>query len=145
MAAGELVPDFGPGELHRAAGAVLVGARPPLAAFNVELAPPATLQDAKAIAARIREGGSDGLPGVRAIGIWLGRRGAAQVSMNVEDPLKVRLVEVVSAIARYARPARAEAVGLVPTAALDGFPADLPIEVATTIEEALAATSDQPG
>ena len=60
---GELVPDFGPRRLHPTAGAVLVAARPPLVAFNVELAPPATLEDAKAIAAMIREGGEEGLPG----------------------------------------------------------------------------------
>ena len=70
---GELRPDFGPNELHPTAGAVLVAARPPLVAFNVELAPPATLEDAKAIAARIREGGPEGLESVRAIGLWLVR------------------------------------------------------------------------
>ncbi len=63
MAAGELRPDFGPGAPHPTAGAVLVAARPPLVAFNVELAPPATLADARRIAALIREGGEDGLPG----------------------------------------------------------------------------------
>ena len=45
IAAGELTPDFGPPALHPTAGAVLVAARPPLVAFNVELAPPATLED----------------------------------------------------------------------------------------------------
>ena len=69
---GELRPDFGPPRLHPTAGAVLVGARPPLVAFNVELAPPATLEDAKAIAAAIRESGPAGLESVRAIGVWLG-------------------------------------------------------------------------
>ena len=59
--AGELRPDFGPHRLHPTAGAVLVAARPPLIAFNVELAPPATLEDARAIAAAIREGGPEGL------------------------------------------------------------------------------------
>jgi glutamate formiminotransferase/glutamate formiminotransferase/formiminotetrahydrofolate cyclodeaminase len=139
MAASELTPDFGPRRLHPTAGAVLVGARPPLAAFNVELAPPATLQDAKDIAAAIREGGSHGLAGVRAIGIWLGRRGLAQVSTNVEDALHVSLAAVVAAIAEHARPARAEVVGLVPAAALRDFPADLEIKGAMTIENALAA------
>src|SRR5262249_54523959 len=57
--AGELVPDFGPRRAHQTAGATLVAARPPLVAFNIELAPPATLADARAIAARIREGGPD--------------------------------------------------------------------------------------
>ena len=67
---------------------MLVAARPPLVAFNVELAPPATLDDARRIAALIREGGEEGLPGVRAIGLELPHRGGvAQVSMNVEDHL----------------------------------------------------------
>ncbi|MDX8153680.1 hypothetical protein SK069_18935 [Patulibacter brassicae] len=71
LAAGELRPDFGPARLHPTAGAVLVGARPPLLAFNVELAAPATVDDARRIAAAVREGGADGLPGVRAIGLEL--------------------------------------------------------------------------
>ena len=58
-----LAPDYGPPRLHPTAGATLVAARPPLVAFNVELAPPATLDDAKRIAAAIREGGPEGLPG----------------------------------------------------------------------------------
>ena len=58
--------------LHPTAGAVLVAARPPLVAFNVELAPPARRSSRRgAIAAAIREGGAEGLPGVRAIGLWL--------------------------------------------------------------------------
>ncbi|MFL5823252.1 MAG: glutamate formiminotransferase [Solirubrobacteraceae bacterium] len=144
MVAGELTPDFGPRELHPTAGAVLVGVRPPLAAFNVELAPPATLDDAKAVAAAIREGGSHGLPGVRAFGLWLGGPAAAQVSMNVEDTLDVPLARVVAAIAQQATPARAEVVGLVPAAALRGFPADLPVRGARTIEDALAAAHGEP-
>jgi len=88
---GELRPDFGPSRLHATAGAVLVASRPPLVAFNVELAPPATLEDARAIAAVIREGGSGGLESVRAIGVWLAERGRAQVSTNVENHLKTPL------------------------------------------------------
>ena len=57
IAGGELKPDFGPPRLHPTAGATLVAARPPLIAFNVELAPPATLEDAERIAAGIRESG----------------------------------------------------------------------------------------
>lgn len=135
---GELRPDFGPRGLHPSAGAVLVAARPPLVAFNVELAPPATLEDAKAIAARIREGGAEGLPGVRAIGLWLAARGVAQVSTNVENHRRVPLAEVVAAIARYATPSRAELVGLAPQAAFEGFPEDLPVANRRTVEDALA-------
>ena len=125
---GELRPDFGPCEAHPVAGVTLVTARPPLAAFNLELAPPADLGTARAIAARIREGGADGLPGVRALGLQLtARGGVAQVSMNVEDPLGVPLARVVAAVAAHAPIAAAEIVGLVPRAALQGFPGDLPV------------------
>jgi glutamate formiminotransferase / 5-formyltetrahydrofolate cyclo-ligase len=135
---GELRPDFGPRRLHPSVGAVLVAARPPLVAFNVELAPPATLEDARTIATRIREGGPEGLEGVRAIGLWLDARGVAQVSTNVEDHLGVPLAEVVAAIARHATPSRAELVGLAPRAAFEGFPDDLPVANRRTVEDALA-------
>jgi glutamate formiminotransferase len=138
IAAGELRPDFGPRQLHPTAGAVLVAARPPLIAFNVELAPPATLEDARSIAARIREGGSEGLPSVRAIGLWLEARSVAQVSTNVEDHRAVPLAQVVEAIARHATPLRAELVGLAPAAAFDGFPDEVPVANRRTVEEALA-------
>jgi glutamate formiminotransferase / 5-formyltetrahydrofolate cyclo-ligase len=136
--AGELRPDFGPRRLHPSAGAVLVAARPPLVAFNVELAAPATVDDARAIAARIREGGPEGLPGIRAIGLWLAARGVAQVSTNVEDHRRVPLAEVVAAIARHATPSRAELVGLAPRAAFEGFPDELPVANRRTVEDALA-------
>lgn len=139
VAAGELRPDFGPRELHPTAGAVLVGARPPLVAFNVELASPATLADAAAIAARIREGGPEGLPSVRAIGVWLRDRGVAQISTNVEDHRATSLADVVAAICRHATPARAEIVGLAPRTALEGFPGEIPLIGARTIEDALVS------
>ncbi|MBV9002112.1 MAG: hypothetical protein JO304_23860 [Solirubrobacterales bacterium] len=134
----ELAPDFGPRRLHRTAGAVLVAARPPLVAFNIELAPPATLEDARAIAERIREGGPEGLPSVRALGLWLDARDVAQVSTNVEDHRAVPLAKVVEAVARHAAPIRAELVGLAPRAAFDGFPAELPVANRRTVEDALA-------
>jgi glutamate formiminotransferase len=135
--AGELRPDFGPRRLHPSAGAVLVAARRPLVAFNVELAAPATVEDAKEIAARIREGGPEGLQGVRAIGLWLDARGVAQVSTNVEDHRAVPLADVVGAIARHATPVRAELVGLAPAAAFAGFPDGLPVANRRTVEDAL--------
>jgi glutamate formiminotransferase len=137
---GELRPDFGPHNLHPTAGAVLVAARPPLVAFNVELAPPATLEDARAIAARIREGGAEGLESVRAIGLWLSARDVAQVSTNVENHRKTSLARVVEAIARHATPSRAELVGLAPRAAFEDFPDDVPVRGRTTIEDALQNT-----
>jgi glutamate formiminotransferase len=135
---GEQRPDYGPHRLHPTGGAVLVAARPPLVAFNVELAPPATLEDAKAIAASIRESGPEGLPSLRAIGIWLTNRGVAQVSTNVEDHHRTSLADVVAAVGRHARPARAELVGLAPRAAFEGFPPDIPVDNLRLIEDALA-------
>jgi len=129
MEAGELHPDFGPKLPHRGAGATLVTARPPLAAFNVEL-DSGDLELARAVAAALRESGG-GLPGVRAIGLVLSS-GCAQVSTNVNDPLAVPLRRVVERIGELAaplgaRPVEAELVGLAPAAALDGYPADVPI------------------
>ncbi len=139
LGAGEVRPDFGPDQLHPTAGATLVAAREPLVAFNLELAPPATLQDAKRIAGAIREGGPVGLPGVRAIGVPLS--GAPQVSTNVERPLEVPLKAVVDAVREQGEIARAELVGLAPRATLEGLPDDLFFvggdPVAQTIENAL--------
>jgi glutamate formiminotransferase/glutamate formiminotransferase/formiminotetrahydrofolate cyclodeaminase len=138
VARGEVAPDFGPREIDPRRGATLVAARPPLVAFNVELAPPATVRDAEAIAAAVREGGPEGLPGVRAIGLELrARGGVAQVSCNVEDFRAVPLARLVAAIARHAPVAEAELVGLAPAAAFDGFPPDLPVRNRRTLEEAL--------
>jgi glutamate formiminotransferase len=137
IAAGELAPNFGPDALHPTAGAVLVGARPPLIAFNVELGPTATLDDARAIAAKIREGGEEGLPGVRAIGLWLEHLGLAQVSTNVEDHRRASPAAVVAAVARHAPVAGAELVGLAPRAAFEDFPDDVALRGYETIEDAL--------
>jgi glutamate formiminotransferase/glutamate formiminotransferase/formiminotetrahydrofolate cyclodeaminase len=129
MASGELRPDFGPDEPHPTAGATLVGARPPLAAFNLELEG-ASVEETRAIAAELRESGG-GPPGVRAIGLGLDA-GRTQVSTNVHDPISVPLAKLVAAAARIAgryggRIVAAEIVGLVPRAALAGFPDDVPI------------------
>ncbi|MEA2193748.1 MAG: glutamate formiminotransferase / 5-formyltetrahydrofolate cyclo-ligase [Solirubrobacteraceae bacterium] len=138
---GDLQPDFGPARPDPRTGATLVGARPPLVAFNVELAPPATLADARAIAALIREGGAEGLPGVRAIGVDLAARGhpVAQVSANVEDHGRTSLAELAAAVARHAPVAGCELVGLAPRAAFDGFPVDVPVANRRTIEDALSS------
>jgi glutamate formiminotransferase/glutamate formiminotransferase/formiminotetrahydrofolate cyclodeaminase len=121
-----LRPDFGPQRLHPSAGATLLAARPPLVAFNVQLDVSASIADARAIAALIREGGEEGLPGVRAIAVEL-EGGIAQVSTNVERPLELPLARVVQAVRRHAPVAEAELVGLAPAAALEGFPEDVPI------------------
>ena len=121
-----LRPDFGPAHVDPRRGAVLVAARPPLVAFNVELAAPATVDDARRIAALVREGGDHGLPGVRAIGVGL-QGGRGQVSTNVERPSELPLAEVVRALALHAPLSRAELVGLAPTSCFEGFPAELPM------------------
>jgi glutamate formiminotransferase/glutamate formiminotransferase/formiminotetrahydrofolate cyclodeaminase len=121
----ELRPDFGPPRIDPAAGATLVAARPPLVAFNLELAPPATLDDAREIAAAIRSGGSAGLDGLRAMGLWLDHKGVAQVSCNVEDHRATPLALVVTAVRERAEIAAGELVGLAPRAAFEGFPGDL--------------------
>jgi glutamate formiminotransferase / 5-formyltetrahydrofolate cyclo-ligase len=128
MAAGEhrLAPDFGPPRMHASAGATLVAARPPLVAFNLQLASGVSVEDARRIAQLIREGGEHGLPGVRAIGVALDG-GVAQVSMNVERPLEIALAAIVDAVSAHADVASAELVGLAPRAAFEGFPQELPI------------------
>jgi glutamate formiminotransferase len=116
---GELAPDFGPMRLDPAAGAVLVGARRPLIAFNVNLR--GQLSDAKEIAGLVREGGG-GFPGVRALGLELPRAGLVQVSMNVEDYEAAALHEIVARIeseaaARGAEVVGSELIGLLPAGA----------------------------
>ncbi|HEY6012555.1 MAG TPA: glutamate formimidoyltransferase [Candidatus Limnocylindrales bacterium] len=76
-------PDFGPPRLHPSAGAVAVGARPFLIAYNINLAS-RDVELAKRIARRVRESGG-GLPRVQANGFWIAELGRAQVSMNVLD------------------------------------------------------------
>lgn len=129
MKAGELAPDMGPEIPHLSAGATLVTARPPLAAFNIELDTGDAVV-AQRIAAAVREAGG-GSAGVRAIGLPL-EGGRSQVSTNVHDPIAVPLRMIVARVTELAaeqgaRPVEAEIVGLVPAAALQGFPQELPI------------------
>jgi glutamate formiminotransferase/glutamate formiminotransferase/formiminotetrahydrofolate cyclodeaminase len=117
---GEVRPDFGPARLDPAAGCVLVGARSPLVAFNVNLAS-TDLEVARAIAALVREDGT-GFRGVRALGLPLPSRGLVQVSMNVEDWQASPLQEIVSRIEaeaaeRGVQVAGSELVGLMPAGA----------------------------
>jgi glutamate formiminotransferase len=139
--AGELAPDFGPPRLDPSAGGVIVGARRPLIAFNVNLR--GSLESAQAIAAVIRESGG-GFRGVRAIGLDLPRAGRVQVSMNVEDWGAAALHEIVARVELEARalgaePVGSELVGLMPAGAaaavaagalrLDGFDASRILEL----------------
>jgi glutamate formiminotransferase len=119
MDAGEVAPDFGPAQLHPTAGGVILGARRPLIAFNVNLR--GDLAVAREIAAIVREKGG-GFPGVRALGLELPSAGLVQVSMNVEDWEAAALHEIVAFIAREADARGAEVegselVGLMPAGA----------------------------
>jgi glutamate formiminotransferase len=145
MAAGELAPDLGPPAPHPSAGAVLVTARAPLAAFNIELEG-VELAAGREIAAALRESGG-GLTGVRALAIELGD-GTLQISTNVHDPVAMPLAAVVAETERLAaaaggRAVAAELVGLIPEAALTGYPEHVPIRgfdpSQRTIEARLAA------
>ena len=139
--AGELEPDFGPRRLDPAAGGVIVGARRPLVAFNVNLR--GSLEVARELAALVRERGG-GFPGVRALGLDLPRAGVVQVSMNVEDWEAAALHEIVARIAdeaaaRGAEVLGSELVGLMPAGAaaaaagamlrIDGFDASRVLEL----------------
>jgi glutamate formiminotransferase len=117
--AGELTPNFGPVRLDARAGGVIVGARRPLIAFNVNLR--GDLEAARAVAAVVRETGG-GFPGVRALGLDLPRAGVVQVSMNVEDWEAAALHDIVvrieaEAAARGAEVVGSELVGLMPAGA----------------------------
>ena len=118
--AGELAPDFGPARLDERAGGVIVGARPPLIAFNVDLAGD-DLDAAQQVASAVRER-DGGFPGVRALGLRLPRAGHVQVSLNVEDWRRSPLHEVVAAVQREAgarglQVTGSELVGLLPAGA----------------------------
>lgn len=129
MASGAVVADAGPAVPDPRAGVVLVGAREPLVAWNVWL-PGASLDDARAVAAAVREGGEGGgLASVRALGLMCSRTGLAQVSMNVEDYRRTPLLAVVGRVRREAADrgivaGESELVGMVPRAALAGASAE---------------------
>ena len=116
-------PDYGSNRLHPTAGAVAVGARPILIAYNIFLNT-SDVEVARKIAARIRES-SGGLPGVKALGFYIDYRELAQVSMNVGDYQQTSLSRVFEGVQREARRFEtdvlsSEIVGLVPQAALEG-------------------------
>lgn len=130
-------PDFGPARLHPSAGAVAVGARPFLIAYNINLAS-ADLELARRIARRIRESGG-GLPRVQGNGFWIAELGRAQVSMNLLDFAVTPLWLVWDTVREVAAEdgvelAESELIGLAPLAAFlavadrAGAPAEDPIE-----------------
>jgi glutamate formiminotransferase len=117
--AAELAPAYGPPVLDPRSGGILVGARRPLIAFNVNLR--GSLDAAREIAAVVRESGG-GFPGVRALGLELRGAGHVQVSMNVEDWEASALHDIVArveaeALRRGAEVLGSELVGLMPAGA----------------------------
>lgn len=110
----DLGPDTGPERPHPTAGAICVGARPVLVAYNVWLAPGATVADAKRVAAEIRG------PQIRALGFALGER--VQVSMNLIAPDELGPAEAFDAVAQRIEVDGAELVGLVPESVLLRIP-----------------------
>jgi glutamate formiminotransferase len=139
---GEVAPDFGPPRLDEKAGGVIVGARRPLIAFNVNLAS-RDVDVARQIAAVVRER-DGGFPGVRALGLSLPSVGCAQVSMNVEDYEAAALLDIVARVEDEARRrgvevAGSELVGLMPAGAalaaaggvlrIDGFDSSRVLEL----------------
>ncbi len=138
-------PDFGPAKLHPRGGAVAVGARKPLIAFNINLRT-SEIGTAIKIATTIRES-SGGMPAVQAMGVLLENPGMppmAQVSTNLVDWERTGIAAVVREVRRLAREAgteidHCELIGLAPTGALlevaadvlglQGFSADQALEL----------------
>jgi glutamate formiminotransferase len=117
----EWAPDFGPATPHPSAGAVVIGARMPLIAYNINLATD-RLDVARRIAAAVRFS-SGGLRYVKAMGIALADRGIVQVSMNLTNYQKTPIHRVFELVKREAERdgvavLESEIVGLVPAGAL---------------------------
>jgi glutamate formiminotransferase/formiminotetrahydrofolate cyclodeaminase len=113
-------PDYGPSKIHPTAGAVAIGARPFLVAYNVYLGPATNLPVAKSVAKAVR-GSSGGLRYVKGLGLEVD--GQAQVSMNLVDTEKTPLYRAfdmvkMEAEAQGVSPTWSEIVGLVPERAL---------------------------
>jgi glutamate formiminotransferase len=118
-------PDLGPPQVHPSAGAVAVGARNILIAYNVDLES-ADLEAAKAIARAVRQS-SGGLAGVQAMGVFLPSRGLAQVSMNLLDYHRTSMLDAFRAVASEAASrgigiASSELIGCAPLEALPPDP-----------------------
>jgi glutamate formiminotransferase/glutamate formiminotransferase/formiminotetrahydrofolate cyclodeaminase len=120
-------PDIGGLALHSTAGAVIVGARKFLVAYNINLRS-GDLEVAQAIARGIRES-NGGFPAVKALGLPLESRGLVQVSMNLTDLDRTRLAAVYAEVERLAAARgvaieESELIGLMPRKALDGATAE---------------------
>ncbi len=133
-----LAPDFGPATRDPRAGAVLVGARPPLVAFNLEV--DADIVAARHVAALLRdETGEEQLPGVKTLAVDLESQGRIQLSTNVEDHVAVPLARLLEAVERHVPVLEAELVGLAPAAAFAGWPERVRVRNRRTIEDVLGS------
>ncbi len=115
-------PDLGADCLHPTAGATVIGARQPLIAFNIYLNT-SNVGRAREIAGVIRESGG-GLPGLKALGFYIERKGLVQVSMNVTHYRKTSLLNIFKRVQKEARrlqtePVSSEIIGLVPQDAIN--------------------------
>jgi glutamate formiminotransferase len=149
-----LKPDTGPATPHPTAGAMAVGARPPLVAFNVWIGAtdatatdaPSALSVARTVAAGLRG------PSVRTLGLAVGQ--LAQVSTNLVDPERVTVADVYDAVvagvaSHGCRAVRAELVGLLPRSAAEAVPvrrwAELDLAEDRTIEARMAGAGSAAG
>src|SRR3954469_4153490 len=138
-------PDFGPSRLHPSAGAVAVGARPFLIAYNINL-DSRDVELAKRIARRVRESGG-GLPRVQANGFWIEELRAAQVSMNLLDFRTTPIWRVWELVAQLAgeegvRPLESELIGLAPVDALLDVADHARFDPSASVEDRLAAAAE---
>ena len=133
----ELPPTWGPASPHPTAGAVAVGARPVLVAYNLWLAPGVSLARAREVATEIRG------PVLRTLGLDMG--GQAQVSCNLIEPTVLGPGAAFDAVAGRTEVARAELVGLVPAAVLDAEPANRWTELDLGRSRTIEARLEQAG
>jgi len=138
-------PDFGPPRMHPRAGAVAIGARPFLIAYNINLASD-DVEIAKRIARRVRESGG-GLPRVQANGFWIEELRAAQVSMNLLDFRTTPIWRVWELVAQLAgeegvRPLESELIGLAPVDALLDVADHARFDPSASVEDRLAAAAE---
>lgn len=120
-------PDFGPAKMHPTAGAMVIGARKFLIAFNVNLNTK-DVQGAKEIAKLVRES-SGGFPGVKALGFEIKEKGCVQISMNLCDFEKTNMDKVLRKIKKEAEKRGvkilgSEIYGMIPQAALKNINLD---------------------
>ena len=131
-------PDFGPTRPHPTAGATVVGARPFLIAWNIQLSS-TDVAVARRIAGRIRERGG-GLPAVQALGIELASQGCVQLSMNILDHQRTPIWRVWDEAERLAA---AESVSLLDSELIGLVPAKALVDVADHIGSGSFHTAEQ--